>query len=241
VSTTLVNTLSTGSNGATLTTGNTAGTGQNAADAIQTGGGFGSVTFDSTHVHSPDTLSCKITPASTTFTYFQWSTSLGGGLNPFTQLWFRQYLYFTANPAALVGVLKLEHVATQTCQIAITTGGQVRALDGGNGGIFTTTASIALNQFIRIEGFCIGDPSVGQVEVKLFNSADSTTPTETKTSAANVNTTGTMGTGQWGCPSFIGSLTDPYWQADIGVSDAGYLGPTNPASYTGGVNPALFP
>jgi hypothetical protein len=219
--TTLVNSFEGGTTTTTLTTGNSGGISGNAFDTV-TIGASATLAFDSTHA-AHGGLSCEAATGGSSVTSFaMWTTSMGTQ----TQVWFRLYLYFTANPAATTFVFRtLVNNATACAALAVTTTGKLRALDSASTTITTSAASIPLNQWFRAEGFFVSDPSVGQTEIKLFSTADSPTPTETDTSAATQNTTGGQNSYRYG---MTGALANggPFWIDDIGLSNTGYLGPS---------------
>jgi hypothetical protein len=77
---------------------------------------------------------------------------------------------------------------------------------------------------VRVEWHVIHSATVGQVELKLFNDADSTTPTETLTGSSNYNTGTAAGGVHIGS---VGNLPDGfiYWIDDIIVNATSYPGP----------------
>lgn len=87
----------------------------------------------------------------------------------------------------------------------------------------TSTNAVTLDQFVRIEWFVVASATVGQIEVKIFNSPESATPTETLTSPASWNT----GTAN----DFVGlgylstNSTTASWIDNLVVGGASYPGP----------------
>lgn len=227
----LANTFDGGTNGTTITPAISGGTSGPAFDAVVSNtGSTGVLSYDSTHVLGGHPLALKAaTGGTSTSVYVSWSASLtASGL---LQVFFRQYLYFTANPSGSnVRVFNaLTTGAAQCGGINITTAGVVSCVIASGGAATSTVTTIPLNQFFRIEGYLIGDPSVGQLQVKLFTTADASIPAETKTSTATQNTTGTVGICRFGiCTALTGA--GPFWMASPGASDTGYLGPEAPVS-----------
>ena len=212
--------------GATVSTVNSGGGSGNAFDSVTTSTTHATVTFDSAESDAAGLLSGKIaTDATSGNAYVTWQTSLGLQ----TQVWFRVYCYFTAFPAGNLRLIRLESSATTQCAlIEITTAGQVRTLNAASTTLTTSTATIPLNRWFRLEGYCIGSPNLGQVQVKLF----STSPygpvsgaDETDTSAA-ANTLSSIGKIDFGNPNSSASTT--FWIDDLGVSNTGYIGPATP-------------
>src|SRR5215467_10547633 len=92
--TSLVNSAEGGTNGTTVSTGNSGGASGNAFDALLTTNA--TVAYDNAHAHS-GALSVKFATAGTAANWaVEWTTSMG----TLSQVWFRLYVYFTANPAA---------------------------------------------------------------------------------------------------------------------------------------------
>src|SRR6185503_11947241 len=109
---------------------------------------------------------------------------------------------------------------TEVVMLKITSAGNVRATRSG-GVAVDTTASISLNQWVRIEWHLIHSTTVGQWELKLFNNPDSATPTETATSAANLDTGANvtdLRIGLYGGPNALG----PIWLDNIVAGATSY-------------------
>jgi hypothetical protein len=101
--------------------------------------------------------------------------------------------------------------------------------------IFTFTDTVPLNQWFRIEGSVFGSSTAGQLQLSLFDSPNSTVATQTETSAATQNTFGSPDRCYYGVAQFYADI-GPFWMADIGVSNTGYLGPVSSGLYA-----AIFP
>lgn len=220
--TTLTNTFEGIGSGITLTAGaggNTGGASGNFFDTI-TIGTNATLAADNTH-SAHGIVSCKVATAASSVTSFaQWDTSMGTQ----AQIWFRSYLYFTANPGSATDVIEGASVGGLCAGVQLATNGTLIFRNSAGTTIFTTTATIPLNQWFRLEGFIIGSSTVGQVSLSLYKTADSLTPDETDTSAATQNTRGSM------TQYRFGQLTarvnaGPFWQDDLGISSTGPLGP----------------
>jgi hypothetical protein len=215
--------------GTTVTIGNSGGASGNAWDATSIGVGATDAS-DSAHA-AHGALGNQLATAGTAGTsYNKWTTSAGS----ITQHWFREYLYFTANPAASHRVYSVFQTATLCAAVRLGTSGTITFLDSAGVAIVgcTTTNSIPLNKWFRIEGFIIGDVAVGQVELKLFSNADDIAPLETVTSAATQALTGAPNDYRFGMGSSLANV-GPFWMDDVGLSDTGYLGPVAVASAAG--------
>lgn len=212
---TLVNSFEGGTNGVTITNANSGGASGNAFDS---GALSGSPAFSNTHA-AHGALGCEIA-SSGTAAYVGWATSLGTQ----TQTWFRQYLYFTANPGGTTYLNQFVELGVANCaSILITSAGQLLFWDTSGTTQITSTEAVPLNQWIRVEGFVISSASIGQLSLSIYNSMDSITPTETHTTAANIDTNGGLNSVWFGVTFSSQTLT--YWLDDVGVSTTGYLGP----------------
>ena len=231
----LTNGLEGGSNGTTLTQGsggNTGGASGAFLDDIFIGTSAAN-TFDNTHAaHGSLSMKCA-TGASAVQVYGGWNTSLGSGLS---QVWFRAYYWIGANPSGNHGIVMFKSASggSQVARFVLTTTGKIQCNDAANTAItgMTTTNSVNTSAWFRIEGFVISSATVGQVELKLFNSMDSTTATETLTSAATQNTGSGIGEEIFG-QAGSGVASENLWVDDLGVSTTAYLGPATSVSPAG--------
>jgi hypothetical protein len=216
--------------GTTATQGSGGNTGGGSGDYFDTISGAGTPTFDSTHAAHGGNAYKIVTGGTAALCVLQWAAQLGG--TPSTAF-ARLYVYRTANPsgASQAPARFLTSGGVQVARLAFTTAGKIIFNDAANTTQLTSTNTIPLNQWIRIECMVVCSATVGQLEFKLFSAADSTTATETKTSAASLNTTGPIGQIQYGITGAT-FANETYWIDDIGFSDAAYLGPS-PVTGTG--------
>jgi hypothetical protein len=206
-----LNSFEGGSSGTTITAGNSGGASGTAFTSVT-----GTCTFDNAQVMHGGLAAKFVTSATTAFV--QWNT-----LGNLATAWFRLYVYFTANPAASTRIANFQNSSATRCgTLLIGAAGKVLFVDGAGVTQLNGAVSINLNAWNRIEGFITGSATVGQEEFKLFTTPDSTVPAETLTSAATLNTTGTI---DQFVPGMSASATVTYWLDDIGVTDQGYLGP----------------
>jgi hypothetical protein len=226
--TVLLNGADGGISGSAVTTGNSGGASGNPFDGVAIGAG-NTVNFDNTQViHGPlsYTFACGATPG---LAELQWSTSMGTQ----AEVWFRMYLYLTANPAATIRLFAANQVTTACANLVVLTTGHFQARAGAAGTpILGSTNAIPLNAWFRVEGFFIGDAAVGQVQYSVYDTPDSTVATETQTSAANLNTTGTMDHYTFGISTNTANVVQ-FWMDSLGVSSAGFIGPDVPAASAG--------
>ena len=220
----LVNTFEGGTSGTTLTQGiggNTGGTSGNYFDTVTIGGGAADA-FDNTHA-AHGSLSCKIATVASAAVYNTWSASLTN--TGVSQVWVRMYLYFTANPANAHRVFAATAGSGVAAALQVMTTGALRWTDASGSAIVTTTTTIPLNAWFRVEGFVTGSATTGQVSLSLYTTPDSLVPAETFTSAATQNTAGLVTDVRYGVSAAVASV-GPFWMDDIGISATGPLGPS---------------
>jgi hypothetical protein len=215
----LLNSFEGGTSGVTLTPGNSGGASGNAFDAT-TITGTGVLAFDNTHAaHGSLALKAQAVTSGDAAAA-NWTSSLG----MHSQLWFREYLYFTANPTANCRVFSYLLAAANCATVSVNSAGQLVMLSSNAVTMFTFAAAIPLNQWFRIEGTVFNAPATGQGTLRLYTSPDSVTPAESHTSAANFNTLGSGNAADFGI-AFSAAILGPYWIDDVGISTCGFLGP----------------
>jgi hypothetical protein len=237
--TTITNNFEEGSGilGTQVNNGNSGGTGNQPVDFVVNGTGASTV-YDSTHA-AHGTVSAKgVTGSPTGAGCIGWNAT---SIPSATQKWFRIYAYLTANPAATFSLMEMLSATTQAAALQITTSGFLQYVDSAAATILTGAVAIPLNAWWRVEGFVIASATVGQVEYKLYKTPDSTSPDETKTSAATQNTNTALVQHRMG-PYAQNTLNGPaMWIDDIGVSNTGYIGPAASPAANAALLPALFP
>ncbi len=179
--------------------------------------GGNAITYDNAHAYG--LLAAKVDNTANAASQNQliWTTGIG----TLTDWYGRLYLYATTFPTT--GSYRLVQDSNNNFPVFINATGEVQQYDQG-GFVHQTTAVIGLNQWVRIEWHWLNSATVGQVEVKLFNSPDSATPTETKTSAANRNTSVSTTEIRFGLG---GGTTEagPVWLDNLVAGATSYPGP----------------
>lgn len=200
-----------GTNGNTIATSDTGN--ENAWDVVTVGAG-GTLIYDNTHINT-GSLAVKAQTAGATV-ILRWSTSFGTQ----SEHWGRVYLFFTANPAASVSFMRNLSGASLASQIAINAAGKIQVFDSATNTL--STNSISTGQLIRIEWHILHSATVGVVEAKLFNTASSTTATETITlsSANTLTSSNVISFGNAGA-----NTAGPFWMDDIQSNITNYPGP----------------
>lgn len=221
----LQNDFNGGVNGSTIATANT-GSG-NAWNTV-TIGASATVTYDDAQTHSGG-LSMKIVEPGTAVSCSVIWTGLG---TITTDVWSRLYLYITANPGTTwQGLMNYRTATAALCaQLGINTTGKLVGYNAAAGAIATGTVSISLNQWVRVEWRVVPSTTVGQLEWRLFNTADSIVADET------VNT-GSLVLGANIDEVRHGIVTTPApasytaWFDDVAVRKDNWIGPSGNSSY----------
>jgi hypothetical protein len=212
--------------GTAVTTANSA-VGGNAFD-LQSIGAGNTQTYESDHVaHGTQAQKFVLAASAHPETYVAWTTSIEASV---TESWGRVYLYRTANPVSSHNIVRCyDSSSVIGAFIRITSTGKVSALDNLSAGV-TGAVSIALSVWIRLEWHLLSSATVGQFGVKLFNTADATSPDETIGDVAtNLNTKADMKQVRVG---IAGALDNGgvFYIDDLLANKTGYPGPsTTPA------------
>ena len=206
----------TGVTGATITTAD-----QGDGDAWDnvTIGANATLVYDTTQVALGAQSGKFTTTQASSATFVRWDAKLGTVTDHYT----RFYLYATANPGAAYAIVSVMSVGNLCCALSVLNTSKLRIQDQGAVGIGDTTNAIALNQWVRIEAHFIHSATVGQVELKLFNTATSDTATETLTTTALQNTRVNADRIRFG----IGSSTSaigPIWIDQVQAGAVAYPG-----------------
>src|SRR6266566_3265445 len=209
-----------GSQGTTVSTSNSGGSSGTAFDAVVIGAA-GALTFDNAHAQH-GTYSYKIVGVASAV-YAAWQSAT---LGSHKMMFYRFYSYMTAAPLVDSVVMSFYGSGSLRCKLVSLSGssGDLRWVDA-NGATMTTATTAAYNVWSRVEGCVYGDASVGQAEILLQTSTpDSLTFNNSNRSTAAWNTGGAIDEVRWGD---ITGIASTYWLDDVGVSDVGYLGPSN--------------
>lgn len=167
-----------GSDTVTISTGNSGGTSGTAFDNVS-----GTPTFSVGQTRG--TMAGKIATSASATQYVAWTTSVG----TVTEAYGRAYCYFdigSATNISLARFLEFRDGTGLACFIRPASTGRVTEIANAAGSIIATGSTAwAKNGWIRVEWHIIFSTTVGFIEVKLFNSADSTTPDETITTSSS--------------------------------------------------------
>lgn len=221
----LTNTLEGGTNGVEITSANSGG-GSGDAFSTTTEGVEGSPFFNSTQKR--DALSMRINyasaPAATLFAQF-------GGLGSITTaVYFRAYLFLPATPGNNnfypFGVRTSADASSAILRILSTgSGGFIQGRDASNSNLGDGAVAVALNQWVRIEFRVVSSTTVGEFEWRLYNTADSSSITDSLSSTGAVLGANTDRI-NIGCN--VTAPVQPFtvYYDDLAVSTTGWIGPS---------------
>lgn len=201
-----------GTLGATVTTANSGGASGDPWDATV---GTPTITFD--NAQALGTLSYKVVAAASAQQVAWTSTSHGTQ----SETWGRLYLWSQAAPSGVTGIVRFVVGGSQAARLRYESTGLLTLSDAGNSAEFSTAAAIPTGQWVRIEWHIQFVNTGATVELRTYNAADSTTPTE------NLSTTAT-GIGvncdrvEFGS---FNSATWTGWMDGIQVNNTGWPGP----------------
>jgi hypothetical protein len=220
----LNNTFEGGTDTTTITTGNSGGASGDAFSTVVIGASA-TVTFSATHAHR-GTLGMALTqPVTGVQTYVDW-ISLGSITGNF---YARFYLWLTSLPTLTPYLLHVRTSGDVSCAypIRINTTGFIQAGDATPSGIAASlgTVACATGKWIRIEARVLPSATVGEIEWRLFNTADSTTADDTKNATGLVLGGANIDRVRIGNPNNFESSRTFYFD-DLAVSTAGWIGPS---------------
>ncbi len=179
----LTATFETGSNGNDISTGDAGSATAWNVLTISAGAGM---TYSNTHA-ADGTLSAKLgVAAAQGQERMIWTTALG----TVTDHYGRIYVWQDAFDSLRTQIIQFHASfdAAYGCAINITPTGKIQIWDSSNSQVGITTASMSTGQWVRLEWHIINSATVGFGEIRLFNNADSSTPTETQASGSTLDT-----------------------------------------------------
>jgi phosphodiesterase/alkaline phosphatase D-like protein len=170
--------------GTTLTTSNTGRLAGLPGDVVTIGSGA-TLTADTTHAFR-GSAAIKVTTGTGVNVFMNW-TSLyrpGDAAPQVAVCW----VWFAAFPTATVTLFQVSDAsAVRMLDVRVSTSGVLRLFDGANAITLSTTATIAVGQWVRIELYFTPGAANGTAQFRLYNNASSSTPTETTTTVTGQN------------------------------------------------------
>jgi hypothetical protein len=217
-----------GTNTTGITTGNSGGASGTAFDSVSLGTGA-TATYDNTQARG--SLAAKLATAGTAA---DCSLNYAAAVGALTQGWFRAYLYVPSNPGTQHRLIDAwDSTSGNLCfALYLTAAGKLMTVDTLGATISTTTASVPLSSWFRVELAVVGSATVGQTAIRLYNTPDSVTFDESLTSAATKNTRGSFNQYRFGSAGDPMPASRTLWIDNLGVGGTGWLGPTASATIT---------
>jgi hypothetical protein len=220
----LQNTLEGGTNATTITTGNSGGASGNAFHAI-----VGACTYDTTRA-AHGTMSAKLTPTSGAACNIKYGAQSGGSMLASTSPAARVYAYFTANPSSEYTFLRADD-ASNAIRFRINISAAGKLIVSTNDGTSTTTRwtstqSVPLNQWVRIEIRAVIAAGTGGSIECAFYVGDSTSPVDSFTVSGintGANAVQSIQFGKYGSDT----TATAFWLDEIAVntSTSSFIGP----------------
>jgi hypothetical protein len=212
----LANKFDGGTDAAAVTSGNSGG---------ESGTAFTSVTgapiFDHAQANSGGLSMAVIDP--TTNNYGLWS-----GFGSLTSsVYFRLCLYLTAYPAGSVANIlqPINSSAARVCTLQITTtNGFVRTTNAAPSVVRTGAVAVPLNSWFRLEFRVLPSLTVGELEYRLYSTAEGTTIAETFNDTGQVLLASLDGT-RLGISTTAPNTPFSVRYDDVAISTTGWIGP----------------
>jgi hypothetical protein len=213
----LINSLDGGIPGQGVTSGNSGGNAVSAFDSVVVQGNA-SLVYDDLHARGGVGLSARYQLSPRSNAYYEWNRSFRT-----QQEWFgRVYVWFEAPELGAVRLVRARGSGALRMAIDVLPWGYLAVKDSFNRRIATMTQPIMTRRWVRIEWRV--DHAAGQVEVRLFNSENASSPTGTATTPPRQvigPNTDVVQIGRSGTLPF----STGFWTDDPAVSGLGFLGP----------------
>ncbi|MEO7260240.1 MAG: hypothetical protein ABI047_03120, partial [Jatrophihabitantaceae bacterium] len=143
-------------------------------DAVVNVGGV--ITYDNAHV-DVGALAYKVAML-TASCRLEWNaTTLGAGT--LTDLYFANDFYFTGSPTSSCHLVEgVTNTAAQAWAIDIASTGKLFIRNGANANIYTSSMTLPVNTWCRIEAHVVHNGAAGTIQVRIFTSYTDTSPAE---------------------------------------------------------------
>lgn len=225
-------TFETGINGNTVSAGD-----PGSATAWNTISTDANGTLTYSNVQAYQTLACNMILSATPSTpYVDWnSTTLGSSL---TDVWGRIYYWTSGLPNTAAFPVRGFDTGARAWEIFLDSLGHVNVRDNGGTTRGTGSVVISTSQFIRMEFHMISSTTAGFMEVKLFNNADSSTPSETITSTGAFSTLSRTDEIRFG-ENQTNNASRTLYMDNLLLNNTGYPGPFTIPSSMPGDNPPI--
>lgn len=217
----LRNNAESGTDTATVTTGNSGGTNANAFNGV-TIGASATLTYDSVHA-AHGTLGFKtVIGATNQPTHMIW-TGLGG----VTEMWGAFYIYITANPTSTIRLIAFFSGGALLGNLGFpNSNGHIQWKFPGDTSVGTTNVSSAatLNGWTRVEFHVVFNTTTGSGEAKVF-SGDSTSQGGGDETFSAANTGASCDEVRIGMNAASTTVSYTYWLDSLNFNTVGFPGP----------------
>jgi hypothetical protein len=205
-----------GSNGVTLTQGGGGNTGGASGDVLDTVDATGTVTF-STAQAAHGSVSMLVSTGVSALAYG------GYTLSSATTDYVRCYIRLTALPGVVQILTRYLSGASQSLRVNVKAAGTLEVRDAGNSVVGTTTSAVSINTWWRLEMFTTFSATVGAVQLRLYNTADGTSITDSL-NLSGLTLTANATALRFGVGAAAASVPTTYYD-DIAVEGATWHGP----------------
>ncbi len=218
----VANSFEGGTNGVAVTTANSGGTSGDAFNAVAGAVAGATLAYSATEM-AHGSLALQVATAATAGT--QWvgyTTSFGTN----SDFYLRFNLYLTALPAASATLWRGFSGAATLCSLNMNTSGQLRVQDSlGVVVSGSTSGALPTGQWVRVELHITMSTTVGQTELRVYHSVDSTVATFSAQSTATLNLGATSADGYRMGLQTTQANYGPTWFDDYALSTTTWLGP----------------
>lgn len=213
-----------GTNGTTVTTGNSGGASGDPWDAVFLSNGAGTVVYDTAQSAHGGLAIRQSTGATADSIQLQWAASLGAP----TRVYGRVYYRFSSLSLTLDVLRVRSNLANQIARIGVTTAGLVQLRNGANTVVATSTAVLAVNTWYRFE--FDWRPGGSVTNTVLVYAGDAAAPLDTLSATSSYSTDASCGEFHLGNLSSQANV-GARWFDDIAITDVGPVGPVPPQPY----------
>jgi len=204
------NTAEGGSNGTTITTGNSGGGSGSAWDTVTIDASALAVFDNGAAMHG--SLANKLTGSGSGGVRLEWNSTQ-------TTIYGRAYCYISAFPAGTTNIIDARNGAAEAASIRLNASKKLDIYDGLGNLVASGTTVLTATTWYRIEFQFVFSTSVGSITARLY-AGDSGTITETIT-ASSLNTNSQMTLLRFAWRTFT---TDSIWYDDLQLNTTGYPG-----------------
>lgn len=206
-----------GSNGVTITTGNSGGASGDAFDNAPAPGTGATMTYSTAQAaHGSVSMSASTSGTSTT-------AYAGYILASVTSDYLRAYYRFTSLPSAQQVILRYLSSGSQTLRVNITTAGLIEVRNAANTVVGTTTSAISAGSWFRLELNPTFSTTVGAIALRLYLTPDSTSISDSL-SLSGLVLTAVATEVRFGVGAAMANAVQ-VWTDDVAVEGATWHGP----------------